>query len=164
MDEHILGINNMITIPYFFQTVEMSPFSKSYCNIGLNSRLSEISNQGMKNSSTKRGSICKVNVFPDCWPVMAVLSILKIHIIFVDTACIMFTCLGCCFFGAMKDPYYDSEYCRGDDGDGTEHWVYEKQEEIEESSRATLWHEDPIEEVEQKADGLRKFIMLNVLF
>ncbi|MCL7034253.1 hypothetical protein MKW94_012370, partial [Papaver nudicaule] len=145
MAEHILGFN-MTTKPSSFQTVrlmEMTPFSKS-CNIGSNSRLSKISNQEMKRSSTtKRGSLCKVNAFPDCWPLMAVLvehmegqrdmithkSVFHLNdatIKNVYTFYIMFTCWGCCFFGAMKDPYYDSEHYRGDGGDGTGHWVYEK--------------------------------------
>lgn len=74
----------------------------------------------------------------------------------VYTFYIMFTCWGCCFFGATKDPYYDSEQYREDGGDGTGHWVYEKQEDIEESGRAELWREELIEEIEQKVGGLRE--------
>ncbi|XP_071693290.1 photosynthetic NDH subunit of subcomplex B 4, chloroplastic isoform X2 [Rutidosis leptorrhynchoides] len=44
----------------------------------------------------------------------------------IYTLYIMFTVWGCCFFGATKDPYYDSEQYRKDGGDGTGHWVYEK--------------------------------------
>ncbi|XP_073271702.1 photosynthetic NDH subunit of subcomplex B 4, chloroplastic-like [Primulina huaijiensis] len=69
---------------------------------------------------------------------------------------IMFTCWGCCFYGATKDPYYDSEAYRKDGGDGTGHWVYEKQEDIEETARAELWREELIEEIEQKVGGLRE--------
>lgn len=69
---------------------------------------------------------------------------------------IMFTCWGCCFFGSTKDPYYDSEVYRKDGGDGTGHWVYEKQEDIEESARAQLLREELIEEIEQKVGGLRE--------
>ncbi|XP_052174723.1 photosynthetic NDH subunit of subcomplex B 4, chloroplastic [Diospyros lotus] len=74
----------------------------------------------------------------------------------VYTFYIMFTCWGCCFFGSTKDPYYDSEQYRKDGGDGTGHWVYEKQEDIEESARAELWREELIEEIEQKVGGLRE--------
>ncbi|KAK9085806.1 hypothetical protein Sjap_026217 [Stephania japonica] len=74
----------------------------------------------------------------------------------VYTMYIMFTCWGCCFFGSMKDPYYDSEEYRGDGGDGTGHWVYEKQEDIEESNRAKLWREELLEEIEQKVGGLQE--------
>ncbi|KAF5200482.1 Photosynthetic ndh subunit of subcomplex b 4 protein [Thalictrum thalictroides] len=74
----------------------------------------------------------------------------------VYTFYIMFTCWGCCFFGAMKDPYYDSEAYRKDGGDGTGHWVYEKQEDIEEKARAALWREELIEEIELKVGGLRE--------
>nr|GMD07666.1 photosynthetic NDH subunit of subcomplex B 4, chloroplastic [Ipomoea batatas] len=69
---------------------------------------------------------------------------------------IMFTIWGCCFFGSTKDPYYDSENYRGDGGDGTGHWIYDKQEDIEERSRAELWREELIEEIEQKVEGLRE--------
>ncbi|KAG9457661.1 hypothetical protein H6P81_002169 [Aristolochia fimbriata] len=69
---------------------------------------------------------------------------------------IMFTCWGCCVFGSMKDPLYDGEAYRKDGGDGTGHWVYEKQEDIEESARAELWREELIEEIEQKVGGLRE--------
>nr|XP_043606216.1 photosynthetic NDH subunit of subcomplex B 4, chloroplastic isoform X2 [Erigeron canadensis] len=74
----------------------------------------------------------------------------------IYTLYIMFTVWGCCFFGATKDPYYDSEYYRKDGGDGTGHWVYEKQEDIEEKARAALWREELIEEIEQKVGGLRE--------
>ncbi|KAF3633613.1 Photosynthetic NDH subunit of subcomplex B 4, chloroplastic [Capsicum annuum] len=58
--------------------------------------------------------------------------------------------------GRHRDPYYDSEQYRGDGGDGTGHWVYEKQEDIEEAARAELWREELIEEIEQKVGGLRE--------
>ncbi|KAK9684541.1 hypothetical protein RND81_10G216800 [Saponaria officinalis] len=113
-----------------------------------------------------------VNALPD-WPLMAVLvehipgqrdlithksiwhlsdlAIKKVYMFYI-----MFTVWGCCFFGAAKDPYYDSEAYRKDGGDGTGHWVYEKQEDIEESARAALWREELIEEIEQKVGGLRE--------
>ncbi|PWA76962.1 NDH dependent flow 6 [Artemisia annua] len=74
----------------------------------------------------------------------------------IYTLYIMFTVWGCCFFGATKDPYYDSEQYRKDGGDGTGHWVYEKQDDIEEKARAALWREELIEEIEQKVGGLRE--------
>uniref|UniRef100_A0A7N0V3J5 Photosynthetic NDH subcomplex B 4 n=1 Tax=Kalanchoe fedtschenkoi TaxID=63787 RepID=A0A7N0V3J5_KALFE len=74
----------------------------------------------------------------------------------VYTLYIMFTAWGCCYFGSVKDPYYDSDAYRKDGGDGTGHWVYEKQEEIEENARAELWREELIEEIEQKVGGLRE--------
>ncbi|KAL7153276.1 hypothetical protein ABFS83_04G156400 [Erythranthe nasuta] len=74
----------------------------------------------------------------------------------VYTFYIMFTCWGCCFFGSTKDPFYDSETYRKDGGDGTGHWIYEKQEDIEESARAELWREELIEEIEQKVGSLRE--------
>ncbi|XP_057514563.1 photosynthetic NDH subunit of subcomplex B 4, chloroplastic [Actinidia eriantha] len=120
----------------------------------------------------RRGNFSKVNALPD-WPLMAVLvehvegqrdlitykSIWHLNdeaIKNVYSFYIMFTCWGCCFFGAAKDPYYDSESYRKDGGDGTGHWVYEKQEDVEESARAELWREELIEEIEQKVGGLRE--------
>ncbi|KAL5725860.1 hypothetical protein ACHQM5_008952 [Ranunculus cassubicifolius] len=74
----------------------------------------------------------------------------------VYTMYFMFTAWGCCFFGSMKDPFYDGEDYRKDGGDGTGHWVYEKQEDIEERARAALWREELIEEIELKVGGLRE--------
>ncbi|KAK9926034.1 hypothetical protein M0R45_023288 [Rubus argutus] len=121
---------------------------------------------------SKRVPLSRTNAFPD-WPLMAVLvehiegqrdlithkSIVHLsddNIKSVYTAYIMFTCWGCLFFGSMKDPYYDSEQYRKDGGDGTGHWIYEKQEDIEESARSELWREELIEEIEQKVGGLRE--------
>ncbi|KAB2609388.1 hypothetical protein D8674_012556 [Pyrus ussuriensis x Pyrus communis] len=121
---------------------------------------------------SKRSSFCRTNAFPD-WPLMAVLvehiegqrdlithkSIVHLsdeNIKNVYTFYIMFTCWGCLFFGFMKDPYYNSETYRGDGGDGTGFWIYEKQEDIEESARAELWREELIEEIEQKVGSLRE--------
>ncbi|KAK8559980.1 hypothetical protein V6N12_012790 [Hibiscus sabdariffa] len=123
----------------------------------------------------RRGALVKVNGLPD-WPLMAVLvhhvqqldaqreiitnkSIWHLSddaIKSVYGFYIMFTCWGCLFFGSTKDPYYDSEVYRKDGGDGTGHWVYEKQEDIEESARAELWREELIEEIEQKVGGPRE--------
>ncbi|KAG1342537.1 putative Photosynthetic NDH subunit of subcomplex B 4, chloroplastic [Cocos nucifera] len=69
---------------------------------------------------------------------------------------IMFTCWGCCFFGSTKDPFYDGEEYRKEGGDGSVHWYYDKQEEIEAAARAELWREELIEEIEQKVGGLRE--------
>ncbi|KAL2462920.1 Photosynthetic NDH subunit of subcomplex B 4 [Forsythia ovata] len=125
-----------------------------------------------KDAKNNRGSRVKVNALPD-WPLMAVLvehvegqrDLITHKSIWhlsdeamknVYTMYIMFTCWGCCFFGSTKDPYYDSEAYRKDGGDGTGHWVYEKQEDIEESARGELLREELIEEIEQKVGGLRE--------
>ncbi|KAJ3695011.1 hypothetical protein LUZ60_000388 [Juncus effusus] len=73
----------------------------------------------------------------------------------VYTLYFMFTVWGCCFFGATKDPYDDEEY-RKQGGDGTVHWLYERQEDIEQSARAEMFREELIEEIEQKVGGLRE--------
>ncbi|KAJ4706908.1 Photosynthetic NDH subcomplex B 4 [Melia azedarach] len=128
--------------------------------------------QQIKGSKKNRGSLSKVNAFPD-WPLMAVLvehaegqrdlitnksiwhlsdqAIKNVYLFYI-----MFTCWGCMFFSATKDPYYDSELYRGDGGDGTGHWFYEKQDDIEEAARAELWREELIEEIEQKVGGLQE--------
>ncbi|CAI9767294.1 unnamed protein product [Fraxinus pennsylvanica] len=120
----------------------------------------------------ERCSTVKVNAIPD-WPLMAVLvehmegqrDLVTHKSIWhlsdeamknVYTLYVMFTCWGCCFFGSTKDPYYDSETYRKDGGDGTGHWVYEKQEDIEESGREELLREELIEEIEKKVGGLRE--------
>ncbi|OVA08973.1 hypothetical protein BVC80_9097g33 [Macleaya cordata] len=185
MAEAIIGFT-MTTTPHFINTSslqttrtdQINPFSKSYYRIGSSSRLnSNCWHQSeemmvMKSRRSKRGSLCKVKAFPD-WTLMAVLvehmegqrdmithkSVWHLNdetMKNVYTMYIMFTCWGCCFFGAMKDPYYDGEQYRKDGGDGTGHWVYEKQEDIEESARAALWREELIEEIEQKVGGLRE--------
>ncbi|GMN23226.1 hypothetical protein TIFTF001_049070 [Ficus carica] len=119
-----------------------------------------------------RGCLSKANAIPD-WPLMAVLvenlqgqmdyvvnkSIWHLSdndIKNVYIGYIFFTCWGCLVFGSMKDPYYDSEAYRKDGGDGTGHWVYEKQEDIEETARSQLWREELIEEIEEKVGGLRE--------
>ncbi|GLU12396.1 hypothetical protein SLE2022_290810 [Rubroshorea leprosula] len=139
------------------------------------SRLFSGWNQNDDSSGNKRVSLIRVNALPD-WPLMAVFvhqvqqldaqrEIITNKSIWhlsdtaiknVYTFYIMFTCWGCLFFGSTKDPYYDSEAYRKDGGDGTGHWVYEKQEDIEENARAELWREELIEEIEQKVGGLRE--------
>ncbi|KAF2318017.1 hypothetical protein P3X46_023245 [Hevea brasiliensis] len=150
---------------------DFNPSSKSLRQCS-SSRLFKGWQQPESGSKSKRGSFSKVNAFPD-WPLMAVLvdhldgqrdlvtyksiwhlsdqAIKNVYVFYI-----MFTIWGCLFFGSMKDPYYDSEAYRKDGGDGTGHWFYEKQEDIEESARAELWREELIEEIEQKVGGLRE--------
>lgn len=145
---------------------EFSSFSKSIRQCS-SSRFYKI-----EGGRRQRGSGVIANALPD-WPLMAVMvehfegqrdlithksiwhlsdqSIKNIYTLYI-----MFTCWGCCFFGSVKDPFYDSEGYRGDGGDGTGHWIYEKQEDIEEGSRGELLREELIEEIEQKVGGLRE--------
>ncbi|MED6217479.1 hypothetical protein PIB30_018114 [Stylosanthes scabra] len=121
----------------------------------------------------RRGCFHKVNAGLGDWPLMAVLvetmegqrdllttkSIVHLSddaIKNVYSWYIMFTVWGCLFFGSMKDPYYDSETYRGDGGDGTGNWIYEKQETMEAEAREALWREELIEEIEQKVGGLKE--------
>ncbi|CAD6242418.1 unnamed protein product [Miscanthus lutarioriparius] len=68
----------------------------------------------------------------------------------------MFTVWGVCFFASMKDPFYDSETYRSQGGDGTVHWYYDKQEDLEASAREELLREELLEEIEQRVGGLRE--------
>ncbi|KAJ6811976.1 photosynthetic NDH subunit of subcomplex B 4, chloroplastic isoform X1 [Iris pallida] len=121
---------------------------------------------------SRRASSCKVNALPD-WPLMAVMiehvagqrdyvvnkSVWHLNdetMKNVYTMYIMFTVWGCCFFGSTKDPFYDGEDYRKDGGDGTVHWYYEKQEDIEATAREELLREELIEEIEKKVGGLRE--------
>ncbi|KAL9433555.1 hypothetical protein AB3S75_028399 [Citrus x aurantiifolia] len=126
----------------------------------------------LEGSKKRRACLSRVNAFPD-WPLIAILvehaegqrdliteksiwhlsdqAIKNVYLFYI-----MFTCWGCMFFSATKDPYYDSDAYREDGGDGTGHWFYEKQEEIEEAGRAELWREELIEEIEQKVGGLQE--------
>ncbi|KAK4726852.1 hypothetical protein R3W88_031769 [Solanum pinnatisectum] len=153
--------------------LEMHPFTKPqlrHCST------SPFGNAGRRHQievgESKRNCGIRVKALPD-WPLMAVLvehmegqrDLITHKSVWhlsdeamknVYTFYIMFTVWGCCFFGSTKDPYYDSEQYRGDGGDGTGHWVYEKQEDIEEEARSALWREELIEEIEQKVGSLRE--------
>lgn len=154
--------------------LDLNPFSpkslRQYCSSYRFSNGSHQSSEGV--NKCKRASLHKMKALPDL-TLMAVLvehmegqrDLITHKSIWhlsdaamknVYTFYVMFTCWGCCFFGATKDPYYDSEQYRKDGGDGTGHWVYEKQEDIEESGREELWREELIEEIEQKVGGLRE--------
>ncbi|EMS58957.1 hypothetical protein TRIUR3_28502 [Triticum urartu] len=54
------------------------------------------------------------------------------------------------------DPFYDSEHYRGQGGDGTVHWYYDRQEDIEATARGDLLREELLEEIEQRVGGLRE--------
>ncbi|KAL0355813.1 UNVERIFIED_CONTAM: Photosynthetic NDH subunit of subcomplex B 4, chloroplastic [Sesamum radiatum] len=149
-----------------------SSFSKPLRQCKSASRVSVGGHQIEDGKSRRASRVVKVKALPD-WPLMAVMvehmegqrDLITHKSIWhlsdeamknVYTFYIMFTCWGCCFFGSTKDPYYDSEAYRKDGGDGTGHWVYEKQDDIEESARAELLREELIEEIEQKVGGLRE--------
>ncbi|KAL4356649.1 hypothetical protein AHAS_Ahas09G0107800 [Arachis hypogaea] len=53
-------------------------------------------------------------------------------------------------------PNYNSETYRGDGGDGTENWIYEKQVIMEAEAKEALWREELIEEIEEKVGGLKE--------
>eukprot|EP00246_Nothoceros_aenigmaticus_P002565 TRINITY_DN13428_c0_g1_i1.p1 TRINITY_DN13428_c0_g1~~TRINITY_DN13428_c0_g1_i1.p1 ORF type:complete len:210 (+),score=20.03 TRINITY_DN13428_c0_g1_i1:72-701(+) len=61
---------------------------------------------------------------------------------------------GCCVFGSMKDPFYESEEYRSEGGNGTQYWLYERQEVNEEKAREALWREELLLEMEEKMGEL----------
>ncbi|RDY05627.1 Photosynthetic NDH subunit of subcomplex B 4, chloroplastic, partial [Mucuna pruriens] len=163
-----------------FQVNQSSRLPKQHSNSTLFNRPWKV-----LDGKSKRASLCKVNGLPD-WPLMAIIvehmegqrdmitmktvthlsdhaiknefqfDFLLVPFSVADAWYIMFTVWGCLFFGSMKDPYYDSETYRGDGGDGTGNWIYEKQETMEAEAREALWREELIEEIEQKVEGLRE--------
>ncbi|ESW10165.1 hypothetical protein PHAVU_009G186200 [Phaseolus vulgaris] len=150
-----------------FQMNHSSSLLKQHANSSLFNRPWQV-----LEGKSKRASLCKVNGLPD-WPLMAIMvehmegqrdlitekSVTHLSdqaIKNVYTWYIMFTVWGGLFFGSMKDPYYDSETYRGDGGDGTGNWIYEKQEKMEAEAREALWREELIEEIEEKVEGLRE--------
>ncbi|CAM6013115.1 unnamed protein product [Sphagnum balticum] len=65
-------------------------------------------------------------------------------------------CWGCCVFGSMKDPFYDSDEYRKDGGNGTQFWIYNRQEVDEEEAREELLREELVKEIEDKVGELRE--------
>ncbi|KAK6153426.1 hypothetical protein DH2020_013065 [Rehmannia glutinosa] len=108
--------------------------------------------KSIEGENSQRASRVRVNALPD-WPLMAVL----VEHMEGQRDLITHKSIWHLSDQAMKnDPYYDSEAYRKDGGDGTGHWVYEKQEDIEETARGELWREELIEEIEQKVGSLRE--------
>ncbi|KAL6009095.1 hypothetical protein ACLOJK_022322 [Asimina triloba] len=101
---------------------------------------------------SKRGSLVRAKAFPD-WPLLAI----TIEHVQDQRDYIVNKSVWHLNDEAIKnDPFYDGEQYRQEGGDGTGHWFYEKQEDIEEKARAELWREELIEEIEQKVGGLRE--------
>ncbi|KAI5059112.1 hypothetical protein GOP47_0025431 [Adiantum capillus-veneris] len=63
----------------------------------------------------------------------------------------LFFVWGCCVFGSMKDPFYDSDLYRGEGGDGSGHWLYQKEEDEEVKAREEL-----AREIEERVGELRE--------
>ncbi|KAJ7569283.1 hypothetical protein O6H91_01G070100 [Diphasiastrum complanatum] len=89
-----------------------------------------------------------IQVFSDWQPNQA--TIKTIYMVFS----IVF-CWGCCVFGSMNDPFYESEEYRKAGGDGTQHWIYDVEEMEEEEAREELWREDLLRELDEKVGELR---------
>ncbi|GLJ50281.1 hypothetical protein SUGI_1070820 [Cryptomeria japonica] len=125
-------------------------------------------NQAKVGSSRLRAGSWRIHAFPDLsWYSLAVEQLPEIiersnwHLDEeatknVYTFYICFTIWGCCVFGSMKDPFYDGDPYRKDGGDGSQNWMYEKEEQDEASAREELLREELIQEIERKVGGLSK--------
>ncbi|KAG0573736.1 hypothetical protein KC19_VG205000 [Ceratodon purpureus] len=63
---------------------------------------------------------------------------------------------GCCVFGSMNDPFYESDEYRGPGGNGTNHWIYEREEALEQEAREELFREALVKEIEGKVGEMRE--------
>ncbi|XP_066319485.1 photosynthetic NDH subunit of subcomplex B 4, chloroplastic-like isoform X2 [Miscanthus floridulus] len=130
---------------------------------------------GLRSGRSKRSGSAKVSAFPslDVVPLMVTMvehvDMSRDYVVTksiwhlsdaalksVYTFYAMFTVWGVCFFASMKDPFYDSDTYRSQGGDGTVHWYYDRQEDLEASAREELLREELLEEIEQRVGGLRE--------
>eukprot|EP00250_Pteridium_aquilinum_P022623 c25475_g1_i1 orf=313-858(-) len=68
----------------------------------------------------------------------------------------LFFVWGCCVYGSMKDPFYDSDVYRDAGGDGTGNWLYTLEEEEEVQAREELWREELAREIEERVGELKE--------
>lgn len=68
----------------------------------------------------------------------------------------LFFCWGCCVFGSMNEPFYDSDTYRGAGGDGSGNWMYKLEEEEEVEAREELWREELAREIEERVGEIRE--------
>lgn len=68
----------------------------------------------------------------------------------------LFFVWGCCVYGSMKDPFYDSDVYRDAGGDGSGNWLYKLEEEEEVQAREELWREELAREMEERVEELRE--------
>lgn len=68
----------------------------------------------------------------------------------------MVFCWGCCVFGSMNDPFYEGDEYRDAGGNGTNHWIYEREEAMEQEAREELFRESLAKEIEGKVGELRE--------
>jgi len=59
-------------------------------------------------------------------------------------------CWGCCVFGSMNDPFYESDEYRKAGGNGTSYWIYNVEEVREEEDREELFRQELAEEMEEE--------------
>uniref|UniRef100_M8BZ63 Photosynthetic NDH subunit of subcomplex B 4, chloroplastic n=1 Tax=Aegilops tauschii TaxID=37682 RepID=M8BZ63_AEGTA len=100
-------------------------------------------------SDTAIKSFCETSVCASCTDAASVMS--ETYVVFVHLFVRVDT-----FYAMFTDPFYDSEHYRGQGGDGTVHWYYDRQEDIEATARGDLLREELLEEIEQRVGGLRE--------
>ncbi|GJM86820.1 hypothetical protein PR202_ga02715 [Eleusine coracana subsp. coracana] len=108
--------------------------------------------QTMKPSG--RGSV-KVNAFPSL-DMVSLMAIMVDHVENSRDYVVHKSIWHLSDTGMKSDPFYDSETYRGQGGDGTVHWYYDKQEDLEASAREELLREELLEEIELRVGGLRE--------
>eukprot|EP00850_Spirogloea_muscicola_P024715 SM001369S00002 [mRNA] locus=s1369:815:1869:- [translate_table: standard] len=65
-------------------------------------------------------------------------------------------CWGAVVFGSMNDPFYDTDMYRDAGGNGTQHYIYSREEEEEEEAREELWKEELMREIEGRLDEVKE--------
>eukprot|EP00245_Coleochaete_scutata_P014264 TRINITY_DN6025_c3_g2_i1.p1 TRINITY_DN6025_c3_g2~~TRINITY_DN6025_c3_g2_i1.p1 ORF type:complete len:208 (-),score=38.19 TRINITY_DN6025_c3_g2_i1:651-1274(-) len=65
-------------------------------------------------------------------------------------------CWGCVVFASMNDEFYEGDEYRNAGGNGTQYWMYEKEEEKEEEAREELWREELRREIEGRVSEVKE--------
>nr|CAB3451064.1 unnamed protein product [Digitaria exilis] len=122
---------------------------------------------GFMSSRSKRLESTKVKAFPslDVVPLMVTMVdhvdmsrdyVVTKSIFHISDATLKSAYTFYAMFTAWGDPFYDSDAYRSQGGDGTVHWYYDKQEDLEASAREELLREELLEEIELRVGGLRE--------
>ncbi|PWZ20253.1 Photosynthetic NDH subunit of subcomplex B 4, chloroplastic [Zea mays] len=129
--------------------------------------LGKFHDHGLRSGRSKRSGSAKVGAFPslDVVPLMVTMvehvDMSRDYVVtksiwhLSDAALKSVSCLRA-WVKSKQDPFYDSETYRSQGGDGTVHWYYDRQEDLEASAREELLREELLEEIEQRVGGLRE--------
>eukprot|EP00271_Cylindrocystis_brebissonii_P007272 TRINITY_DN205_c0_g1_i2.p1 TRINITY_DN205_c0_g1~~TRINITY_DN205_c0_g1_i2.p1 ORF type:complete len:223 (-),score=45.55 TRINITY_DN205_c0_g1_i2:405-1073(-) len=78
---------------------------------------------------------------------------------FLKTFYMVFVCAfswGAVVFGSMNDPFYESDTYRDAGGNGTQHWIYTRAEELEQEDREELWREELRKEIDDRLGDMKE--------